>query len=624
MTPCRSPRTVLGRAAACVAAVAALLLGSASPAAAHAYLERTNPGDGSVVAQAPDRLALYFSEHVVLEATTIELVDGHGQVTRLQDLQLETDEPGDTEVPSVVTAELPALPRDAYRVRWSTLSSDDLHETSGFFVFGVGTAVRAAGFSEPSPREGESALRWLLLVGLALALGSALVGRLTPAELEAGRRARRVGTLGAATAAVVAVALVLEQVGSGGLGVDQLIRSGYAGRWGLREAGLLLVLLVLASRRPRTRPGDLLLVVGAVTAAVGTALLGHAGADPGPAYWRVGTTAVHLVAMLTWSGGVVCLATVLLPAAVRRGAGELTTRALLRRFGPPAAVCLGLGVASGLLLTSTTVVSVDAALGTIYGRTLLIKLALVGVMVALGVANHRRLRGRHDLDLPRRGVLAEATAATLVLLATAVLTSAQPATEQRFLTAPAATIGPISAGAADLHIGVDVAPNVPGVNVVSIDVFDTRRPAPGQVTRVGVSIDGTSTSATSLGSGRWTLADVDLRSGQRVLVVTVTRPGLSDTTMRVPWTVGVGAGAPRPIVSTAPVAAPLRGLATLVLTGLLLALLVRRRRDDPAARADGPADGPANGPGRVAAISSASAGPRPRSSAHPQDRSPAP
>ena len=573
MSPQGSRRTVLSRATVWLAMTVALLLGSAAPASAHAYLERTNPADGSVVAHAPDHLALSFSEHVVLEATTIDVVDGEGRVLTLGDLALETEEPGDTEAPAVITASLPDLPNDAYRVRWSTLSSDDLHRTSGFFVFGVGTQVAGTGFTEPTPSGSESGLRWLVLLGLALALGSALLGRLAPVRTSGLRRVRAAGLLGAGTAVVASVVLMVDQVLAGGLSWSAVTGSGYAARWGVREVGLLVVALALVSTR--SRPRGLALVLGAATAAIGSALLGHAGADPGTAYTRVLATAVHLLAMLTWTGGVLCLAVLLAPTA-RGGTRELEVRTLLRRFGRPAGACLGVGVATGLYLSSSTVASVDAALRTTYGRTLLVKVTLVAVMVLAAVLNHRRLRGPHDLDLPRRSVLAEATTAVLVLGATALLTSAQPATESLFLTPPTGTTGPLSSDVADLHVSVDVAPNLPGVNVVSIDVFDTRRPAPSQVTAVAVTIDGVATSAAPLGDGRWTVAGVDLSAGTRSLRVTATRPGLPNASTSTSWITGPGVGAPATLVSTDPVRTPLRGLAALALAACLVALLRTR------------------------------------------------
>jgi copper transport protein len=571
------------RTAAALLVALAVTLGLPGPASAHAYLVRTDPADGAVLERAPDRLALYFSEHVVLGATRIELVDWGGRVTALSGLALETDAPDDTEGPSVVTAELPDLARGAYRVRWSTLSSDDLHRTSGYFVFGIRTAVTAAGFDEPRPRVSESGLKWVVLLGFGAALGSALVTRLLGGA-SSGRivgRLRLLGRSGAAVAALGSALLLVDQAVAAGLGAHQLVASGYAGRWGVREAGLVLLFFALG-RRPGTRARSVLLPAGALLAALGGALLGHAGADPGAAYTRVAVTAVHLLALLTWVGGVAALALVVLPAATGRPT-DLGVRALMRRFATPAVALLGVGVASGVYLASATVVSVDAALATTYGRTLLVKLGLLGVMCLLALLNHRRLHGPHDLDLPVRGVRAEATAALLLLAATAVLTSAQPATEPGFRPQPQATPGPVAGRADDLQVGVDVSPGVAGLNVVSVTAFDTRRPSPGQVTGVVIDLgDGAVVHATAHGDGRWSISGVDLPAGTRQLEVTVTRPGLPHASFRTQWIVGSGTAGLAPTVSVAPLEGVLRtlalGLAALVAAGLVLGRRARARR----------------------------------------------
>jgi copper transport protein len=591
------------RTAAALLVALAVIVGLPGPASAHAYLERTNPADGAVLDRAPDRIALYFSEHVVVEATRIELVDSVGRVTELSGLELETDEPEDTEVPSVVTAPLPDLPRDSYRVRWSTLSSDDLHRTSGYFVFGIGTAVTPAGFDEPRPRVTESGLRWLVLLGFGLALGSALVSALVARLVGAGRGGRTsrrlviLGRSGIVVAALASVALLVDQAVVARLGVGQLVSSGYAGRWCLRELGLL-VLFVGLGRGRGTRARSAMVVLGAGTASVASALLGHAGADPGTAYTRVAVTGVHLVAVLTWVGAVMALAVVVLPRAAPDDVPR--ARALMRSFAVPAAGLLGVGVASGVYLASGTVASVDAVLATTYGRTLLVKLGLLAAMSVLALSNHRRLRGPHDLDLPVRGVRGEAAVAVLLVAATAVLTSAQPATEPQFRPQPVATQGPVGGRAADLQVGVDVSPGIAGVNVVSVTVFDTRRPSPGEVTGVTIDTGDGGIAATALGEGRWSVSGLDLRAGPRTLRVTATRPGLPPATLSTPWTVGAGGASRATVVSVHPLGGPLRGLAlglsVVVALGLLAVRRVSRRR---AARTDpGPPAAGAGAPRR--------------------------
>lgn len=174
------------------------------------------------------------------------------------------------------------------------------------------------------------------------------------------------------------------------------------------------------------RPGlsRALVLGGCILSCLGTALLGHAGAGVPLSTTRVLASAFHLGAGLTWAGAVVCLALVL--ATTTHPSREVTWAAALRSFAVPASACVSLVVVSGVYLSSHVVASVDAALTTFYGRTLLVKVCLVGLAGLSGLVNHRRVRG-HGAGPLRRTLAAEAVVLVTVVAATAVLTSAQPA-----------------------------------------------------------------------------------------------------------------------------------------------------------------------------------------------------
>ena len=258
---------------------------------------------------------------------------------------------------------------------------------------------------------------------------------------------------------------------------------------------------------------------------------------------------------------------------------------MLRSFAVPAAACVSVAVVTGVYLSSTVVVSVDALIATTYGRLLLVKVGLVALMGAAGLVNHRRLRGWHDLDVPRRTVAAEALLGVLALAATGALASGQPATEPEFLGTPAATRGPLTSLVEDLQEGVSLRPNVPGRNVASIDAFDTRRPSPGTVTGVDLEVNGSTLAAAPLGDGHWSVPLDDVPAGRVTLTVTVHRDGLRNIRWRQPWVVGRSTPARQPVVSMAPVSDLLRWTAgglTVLLTGGWAWSFGRRRRARPA------------------------------------------
>ena len=565
------PRLVL----VLVAVLGAALAGPAPSAQAHAFLAASNPADGQVLAASPTQLRLDFSESVVLGATRIDIVDAAGRHITPTGLRLVSHgEAGDTEAPVELVAALPTLGRSSYRVSWETLSSDDLHSTSGVLAFGVGQTVTAGGLDEPAPSPLEAGLRWLILLGLSGALGGALAIRMLDRQggSDAGwaaHLARRLSVGGALTGAAAAVVLLVTQITTSGAGVMALLWSSYGARWGLREAGLLLV--ASATARPRSLvagAGRFLLPVGAALACGATAMLVHSGAGATPNITRVIASAAHLGAAAIWAGCVVVLAFVLVLHHPGGASRRDLARGVLRAFGPPAALCVAVLVVTGVYLSSNVIGSVDAALFTVYGRTLLAKVMLAGVAGSLALVNTLRLHRRGERATPRRTVLAEAVTAMGILALAGVRTSAQHAMEPQLVQTTTATARTIVDGAVhDLQEELSISPNVPGQSVVVVGVFDTRRPALAPVSEVRVTLldpsgRGEPQRAEKLSNGKWSVATRLVDPGPVRVQILVRRGGLPDATRSFTWNVGGAQVHTRAaVVSTAPIGAQLQAAA---------------------------------------------------------------
>lgn len=557
-------------------ALGLLVLGPAPNAQAHAYLVGSNPADGASLPAAPTQLRLQFSETVVLDQTRIDVVAANGTVARPDRLRIEgsSDDPED---PVELVGDLPALAPGAYRISWQTLSRDDLHRTAGVLVFGIGQRVAPVGVSEPMPRAEEAALRWTLFLAVSLALGGGLAARLC--QRAGGRsliaecvRSQYLSAVGAVVALPVSWLLLAEQASSAGLPIGRLLGSDYGLHWTVREAGLALLVGWALRARPlaaRGSPG-LLVVAGAVLTAVGSAELGHAR---GAGLTALLADSAHLLAAAIWSGAVLVLALAGLRGLRAGGERARAMRAAIRGFGRPAAVCVATVLVTGVYLSSTVIGSVDALLLTFYGRLLLVKLAAVLIVLALGLLNHRRVR--RPGGPVRRGLAADALTMAAILGLAALLISSQPAREPQYIRPVAATTLPVVDGAAaDLQQTLAVRPNLPGHDVLLAEVFDTRRPAPAPISAVFVTVTEVDSRtigpvpAQRLADGRWS-APLELVSPGRALVtLSVRRPGMADTVRTFPWVIGGGGQATRPAtVSDAPLAAPLRWLAALL--GLL-------------------------------------------------------
>lgn len=623
--------TGLGLLAAAVMAMIVVMIAGAAPASAHAILVGSDPSDGATVSAGPRQLRLRLSESVMPGTTKITLTDGAGRTVRLGGVHVGPTaghgpaliyRAGDPGAPTTIIGDLPSLSPDVYRVGWQTLSAADLHLTSGVIVFGVQRGVTAAALpaDDPLPPVAEVALRWLALVGTAVAGGALIVAHLGRELVPPAAAARllRVGGAAGAVAVLAGAGLVVAQAGTDGAALSQVLGSGYGLRWGVRELlalGLAAGCTVPVLRRHDDLPrrAAWLGAAGVLAFAVATATLGHSGAGGLAQPVRFATDAVHVAAALLWLG---LVAGVVVLVADRRARPR--RRALARRVGVAAAASVAVVAVTGLLLAAAQVTSIDALLVSTYGRLLLGKLAVAaaGGVAALLVATAvrpgllpwppptfgraRRSRGR---SVGARGlrllVAAEALALLGVVALAAGVASSRPASGPDWVPASAAV--PLRAGQVrDLVETVAVSPNRPGRNFLTVDVFQTRRPEPGPIRSVTAVLtrQGAVPVSVSLRQdkpGRW-LAPTDAfdAPGTWRVDVVVQREGVGADAAGYPWLVAnPGARLAAPIVSSAPLEAPLEIAAGVLAVLIALAVWALRRRTATVARR--PADGPTNG-----------------------------
>lgn len=575
-----------------VLSVFAFVLLGTTPADAHAYLVRSNPGDGMDLTHAPKELRFDLSEAVVLGATRVELVMGNGTGIRLGAPEIldapdeadgdssEGKEPEGEEPPMTLVVPIrDAVPKGSYRITWETLSADDLHRTSGVITFGVGQSVAAAGHSEPPIPLQDSAFGWLVLLGAAMSVGPEVIRSRRDRRDPFPSTMDRVATLAAATAAALAVGHLMLESRASSESVGQLLGSAYGARWGVREAGLIMLAVCAAMRIRRGRSYLAATVVAASTFAVGSALMGHSGVAPIEPT-RFAAESTHVLAAMIWIGGLITLV-VLAVTALRHGERGPVVEAL-RGFAGPAVVSVIALTVTGVWLASTAVASVDAALTTSYGRVLLVKVAVAAAAGLLGWHHHRAVRrGRGRVP---RSLAVEAALLVAVLGGSAILATAAPATTPDLMDG-AAVRGSVAADAvaADLQLHLAVTPNRPGAAIAMIGVFDTRRPLPprpGSVTVDYLSGDGATrvrAAADRLPDNQWSAPLTLAQSGPVKLHIVVRRVGMPPAEVTMNWVVAPATAAPQPVLSRSPIREPLRwsavgliGTAALVGSGVLL------------------------------------------------------
>jgi putative copper export protein len=169
-----------------------------------------------------------------------------------------------------------------------------------------------------------------------------------------------------------------------------LLRTHYGRIWFVRLGALAMLWIGWGMGRRRlqaqTLSASLLLAGGLI--ALTRSLSGHA-ADWGDVTPAVMMDWLHLLAAGLWGGGLLALACTVLPAVSRYAdARRLLLADLARRFATLASLALAVVLLTGCANAWVQVGSMRALWTTPYGRTLLAKLLLVGLVILLGAVNH--------------------------------------------------------------------------------------------------------------------------------------------------------------------------------------------------------------------------------------------
>jgi copper transport protein len=453
---------------ALLGALLAVVLGTASPADAHAAALGTEPASGSTVEASPQRILVRFGSPVEISLGALRLVDEKGANVAIG----APEHPGG-EV-NAVAASVSNLADGGYVAVYQVISSDG-HLTRGAFTFQVGRAsapVPTSLVTKLSTTSERGALpvitalaRLLLYAGVMVAVGGLFFLRRCWPDGAVNGRARRVIQIASIVAVIASTALIgLAAAQASGRGISgfadttgwRAVLSSAAGKWWvLRTVGtLLLVIVALATADIAKRVWGIALAATAVVIFVGMAKGGHGNSGR----WPIAgvATLVHLAAASAWVGG---LSIGLLALA---GGGGLDS---LKRFSNVALLSVIGVVGSGVVQSARQLRGWDGW-DAGYGHTLRSKLIVVAVLIVIG-GTSRRLTRRADGKGPirlRDLVGLEVVFATGVLALTMSLISEPPPAAAA--PKPFTTTLVVGSRAADII----VEPAAQGVNTVHVTV----------------------------------------------------------------------------------------------------------------------------------------------------------
>ena len=505
--------------------------GGPRTAAAHAEVARSDPEAYSVLQEAPERVAVWFTEPVEPELSELRVFDSEG--SRVDDGNTLFDRNDET----AASVGLDDVADGLYTVSWKNVSKVDGHLVRGSFLFSVGVPLSGAETVAPAKPlfnfPAEPVLRWLTLLSALAMVGGPIFELLVARPVLFGRDAfdsvRKLGKTVAsrssrlmwAAAGVFLAASVLHLLFQASQIHEAPILSTLDGpawstitdtTWGqawlwrmLATVGLAasLVLPHVADRRFGDEAGSgrwrmagrlaVLVFGGGMLWTI--SMTSHGAATAGIRPYALFADYLHLAASAFWVGALFHFA-LSVPVAQRMLSQQGRQRclaALTPRFTGVALLSVAVLIVTGVF-GAWVQVNTPPALAMPYGAALIAKIVIVAPLLFLGALNLLWVRPR----LPKseaagqwlgRLLVGEAALAVLVLASVGVLTSMEPARQVAAREGLGAPPPPSFEETVEgTWISVSIEPGHVGPNVVEVSLRD----------RLGAPIDNASSVSVRL------------------------------------------------------------------------------------------------------------------------------
>ena len=423
-------RKLIARLALVIVALLTVLA-PAQIASAHAILLTSEPAPSAVLDESPTEIALFFNEFVDTVFGKIRILDSAGNV-------VQTVKPiRDASSQSIVRAPISMLEPGTYVVVWR-VASDDSHPVQGSFSFQIGnksTVISATAQYQVLERHGLARLfdviRWVTYLGVVLLIGgigllqAVRTDRLSPRStlaLIGGWAFAALGTLEGLIAygphvsgykiyKAVDLSLLSETLTTQ-YGKMQLAR--------LVLLGIIGILIAVFQFR-----GTWWWKFGAWASLVGVtltlSLAGHPVAT-NPVALSVGLDMLHLLAVSLWVGP---LLIIVYDRNMWLATDESTSAPSLQWFSRTAGFAVPAIVVTGVIQAWLMMDGFGQILETRYGRTLIVKVCLVIVLIALGAVSRKAMQRKQSGSL-RQSMGIEVLFGLIILALTSTVVAMPP------------------------------------------------------------------------------------------------------------------------------------------------------------------------------------------------------
>ena len=500
----------------CASALVAFIVLPASAVFAHAAFLGASIPDGSVIAQSPSTVEFAFNEKVLLGASSVELVlVGRNETVHLS---LGTKVSG-----TVLVAELPVLVKGQYLLRFTAVDPADLHKTVGTISFGVGVLAPMSKASEQITSSWWiAALRAMSDIAIFVLIGITLLAvRIVKSNKNLVDEIALWVTplaIGLASIWLALVALDISSVGVTNINLISLIFTSDPGRRAVIGIPLAYCLVMLSKQLRASIVDEATQYLSRVLCGVGVLLAiissmgGHTPVG-GNAFTGLLIHSAHMYALGAWVG-VIAVVFIVVRSSPEYGWLWGSTSRIFTISAP-------LVIATGILLTGRVAVTVTSLLSTNYGLRLIGKIAITVVMLMFGFIAGRKIRnGSHP-----RFVGGDLALALIALCIASTMASSAPAVGKQYEKTVAAAPQILTGNAEDLTVNASLVPAQTGPNILQVRVLNTRKPAPGVVSNILVTLysgDGTAiaqrSSTIENGVVEWNDIDISVPGDVKIRV----------------------------------------------------------------------------------------------------------
>lgn len=458
---------------------------------AHAYIVNSNPSQNEELKKAPSEIKIEFNEPIQEGFHSITVRNSSGE--RVDSGQTKID----PQHRKIVTVKLNKnVKNDIYSAEWRVVSADG-HPVSGTIPFSVGNIQGGLpkdqqNASSNLPNADTVIERVLLYTGFSLFMGSVLFQLVwhRPKNGWSFAMRRRVQRMAQIALLLIGAAVIIQPL---------LLTKAYAGvSWTeafqpallketlLQTSGgtlwivsIVLVALLAVFSSSSWVVLKLVFFTGLLLA---KAFSGHT-ASTDYSYMTATMDFIHLIAASVWTGGLAALALLFGKDWLKPDKEHIWET--VRRFSPWALGSAGLLVFSGMFNSFFIVHTLDNLFQSNYGKTLLVKLALVLLMAGFGVFHYFRSRKKPESSRGR-SIKAEWAIGLLILVTTAVFTNMpsppaplpQPFNETKQLTDGET-------------LSLRISPNMPGSNTFEVVVRDRNGDMIKDIQKIDITVSKT-------------------------------------------------------------------------------------------------------------------------------------